>query len=677
MFSLPPLKMASVVLLPSVLSVLGILYAPDSESPASPVAATSSYTIHGCALPLNPPLVPSHSPDGYPNEVTNIQGPSHGTISRPNAYNASYCPDYGYVGEDSFSYTVCELRPEGQSCGSGTATLNVVNQAPNGGGDFYNVHGTTVIGPFLVNDSDPDGDTLTCGDSHHECIINFPQHGQLFGLPQPDKKSYTPAFGYTGPDSFMYNACDGLGLCTPTTVTLSVNNSAPTLGNDQYMIPGSFTTIGPFLVNDSDPDGDSLGQPVTVSGPSHGSLFGLQQPDKKAYSPNSGFSGTDSFTYEVCDNLGKCSTATVTLYVIGNGVNLGVCEDGCKMTVGEPINVTNGNMYLTQNDYQLPSVGYGIDATRTYNSGSDSIGLFGRGWSTDYDASVAALDSNMLRFTRGDGRAIYFGRPVGSSGVFTPVIGDFHAQLSQSGGGFTLVFKDGSVQQFNSAGKLLSLADRNGNTTSLTYSGNGFLSSVVDPVGRSLTINTNTNGRVTSISDTMGTVATYTYGGNNQLLSVTYADNSAFNFSYDGSFRLTAVTDALGNTVEAHTYDGQGRALTSERHGGVNRYTLTYVNSTHTNVTDALSRVTKYTYDTSKGRNVVTQVEGLCSCGSSQTETWTYDSQLNVTSRTDALNHVTSFTYDGDGNRLTATDATGTVTFAYNGFGQALTRTDQ
>ena len=47
--------------------------------------------------------------------------------------------------------------------------------------------------------------------------------------------------------------------------------------------------------------------------------------------------------------------------------------------------------------------------------------------------------------------------------------------------------------------------------------------------------------------------------------------------AYEGSFRLTAVTDALGNIVEAHTYDGQGRALTSEKHGGVERYTLTYV----------------------------------------------------------------------------------------------------
>src|SRR6185295_2807633 len=123
------------------------------------------------------------------------------------------------------------------------------------------------------------------------------------------------------------------------------------------------------------------------------------------------------------------------------------------------------------------------------------------------------------------------------------------------------------------------------------------------------------NGQVLSISDTMGAIATYTYGGSSQLLSVTYADNSAFQFSYDGSLRLTTVTDALGNVVESHTYDGQGRAITSAKHGGVELHTLNFVSATETDVTDALGRVTKYTFDKSRGRNVVTRVVGLCNCG--------------------------------------------------------------
>ena len=60
-----------------------------------------------------------------------------------------------------------------------------------------------------------------------------------------------------------------------------------------------------------------------------------------------------------------------------------------------------------------------------------------------------------------------------------------------------------------------------------------------------------------------------------------------------------------------------------------------------------------------------------------QVQTWEYDEQLNVTSMTDALNHSTSYTYDANGNQLTETDPTGTVTYTYNDFGEVLTMTNQ
>jgi RHS repeat-associated protein len=672
MFVRAPRKFHSLLIAPAMLPFLMLFGASVPNNP--PVAVNDSYTIHGCALPLNPSLAANDfDPDNDPISIIGFpQPPSHGSLSRGEGNAVSYCPAYGYVGSDSFTYEICDNQ---SACSIGTVSLNVVNQPPNGGADFYNVHGSTIVGPFLVNDSDPDGDNVTCGDVAHECILTFPQHGSLSGVTQPDKKLYGPTFGYTGPDSFTYNACDSLGLCTPTTVNISVNNNAPIAGDDAYLIPGPSTIIGPFLVNDSDPDGDGLGQPDIVSFPQHGSLFGIAQPDKKLYSATAGFAGTDSFTYRICDDLGKCSIATVTLYVIGDGTNDG--ETSCNLNVGGPINVTNGNMYLQQNDYQLPSVGYGIGATRTYNSNSQQVGLFGRGWSTQYDESIVAYDNSLLRFNQGDGRAIYFGRPIGSSGAFTPVIGDFHAQLTQNGNGFSLTLKNGSLQQYSSAGKLISLTDRNGNTTSLTYGGNGFLSSVTDPFGRVLTVATNANGLVTSISDTMGTVATYTYGGSNQLLSVTYADNSAFQYGYDGNFRLTTASDALGNVVESHTYDAQGRALISEKQGGVEHYSLSFISDTETDVTDALGHVTKYFFDKSKGRNVVTSVQGLCSCGSgSQTQTWTHDNQLNVVTHTNALGQIASYTYDANGNRLTATGVLGTSSFTYNQFGEVLTATD-
>ncbi len=237
------------------------------------------------------------------------------------------------------------------------------------------------------------------------------------------------------------------------------------------------------------------------------------------------------------------------------------------------------------------------------------------------------------------------------------------------------------MHQFNSAGKLVSLTDRNNNTITLTLNGNGKPVTITDASQRTINITYDSYDRIGLLSDSLGTIATYTHGFWGRLTRVTYPDGSQFNFTdqfIGNSIYVIRVTDALGNVLESHTYDSQGRALTSEIAGnGTERYTLSYVSPTETHVTDALNRVTKYFFDTTKGRNVVTRVEGSCSCGGgSQVQTWIYDSQLNLTSKTDALNHTTTYTYDADGNRFTETNALGTTTFTYNAFGDVLTRTD-
>ena len=354
-------------------------------------------------------------------------------------------------------------------------------------------------------------------------------------------------------------------------------------------------------------------------------------------------------------------------------ISLGTLENAgmtpCKGSVGRPVNVTNGNVYLEQTDYQLPGIGEALGITRTYNSISQRVGLFGRGWTSAYDEMVVTNPNNQLELTLPDGQLVSFATP------------DFFGQVIKNGDGtYTLTFKDGRIHQFNTAGKLSSLIDRNGNQTLLSYDLNGRLSSITDPFNRVLNATTNASGRLLSISDSLGTVATYTYGGSNELLSVTYADGSKYQFAYvpvTGGLALSSVTDALGNVLEQHDYDSQGRGITSQAHGGVERYTLTYVSATETDVTDALGRVTKYFYHRVKSRFVVDRVEGLCSCGSgSQTQSWTYDNQSNVLSHTNALGHSAGYTYDANGNQLSATGVLGTSSFTYNQFGEVLTATD-
>ncbi len=558
-------------------------------------------------------------------------------------------------------------------------TLRSENLPPVANNDSYTRHGPGTIGPVLQNDSDPDNDPLTAA------LVTTPSHGNLSGI-DGNSFFYSPNPGsFVGTDSFTYRACDQGNACSNVaTVTITVNNQAPVATGEFFPARGAII-IGPMMANDFDPDsGDQLFY-SQVNGASHGTVVGLPNPpypsDVQAYTPNPGYTGIDSFEYKVCDQFFSCSnTVKVVFYVIqAGGENSGstTCPKG--VSVGKPVNISNGNMWLQQMDYSLPGAGAAIQLGRTYNSQSSTTGLFGKGWSTPYDEAIVSYDDNVKRLNAPDGRATYFAREPGSSGPFLPLTGDFHGQLSQTAGGYTLSLKDGSVHQFNSAGKLLSVTDRNGNQTTLQYNLSGKLSSVTDPFGRVLGVLTNLSGRVISVADGTGIVADYTYGANSELLTVTYADNSGYTFAYDGNLRLTTASDKLGNILESHAYDAQGRATTSEKQGGVEHYSLSYVSATETDVTDALGHVTKFFFDTSKGRNVVTQIEGVCGCGGggSQVHTRTYDNNLNVTQTTDGLGHPTNYTYDSVGNPLTVTDGTGTVTFTYNSFGQVLTRTDQ
>lgn len=678
------------ILLTSLLFATAIVAMPDyrrseflshaSATNSPPVANDDNYTRHGSGA-IGSLLQNDFDPDGNPMQIDIITFPTQGQLSGL-ATRGFY--DYrlnnpSFTGTDTFTYQACD---NSNACSAtATVTIQIVNQAPVANPDSYTVHGTTNIGPMRVNDSDPDGDAISWD------YVSAPSHGTMFGLPNPyppDVKSYVPTYGYTGPDSFTYKVCDEFGICSsPATVTLSVVNNPPAPGYDSYLVNGS-TIIGPLLANDSDPEGDEFNNdPTILVSPSHGALQGLPYPayphDVKRYVPDEGFAGTDTFQYEITDSLGASGTTTVALHVLEGDDAENAGATSCNARLGEPVNVTNGNMYLQQTDYHLPGVGPALNVARTYNSKLQTMGIFGRGWSSAYDESIKVYGATFIRLNLPDGRAVHFARPD-SSGAFAPVEKDFHGQPSQNGdGSFTLSFPEGTIHQFDASGRLLSLADRYNSQATLAYDAAGKLVSLTDPFGRVLSFTTNAGGQVVSISDTLGTIANYVYGGMNQLLSVTYSDNSAFQFSYDADFRLTSVSDALGNLVEAHTYDSQGRALTSQKHGGVELYTFDYVGDTQTDVTDALGHTTSFTIDKSKGRNVVTRVEGFCDCGggSSQVQTWDYDSQLNLTAATNALNHTFTYTYDANGNPLTETDTTGTITFTYNEFGEVLTETDQ
>ncbi|MFT5410676.1 MAG: hypothetical protein ACI9NC_003409 [Verrucomicrobiales bacterium] len=101
------------------------------------------------------------------------------------------------------------------------------------------------------------------------------------------------------------------------TVEYAINTFAPpTTANDDTVATQLETAIDiQVLANDSDPQGDPL-TPSVTSPPSSGTGSATVNPNNTIhYAPGTGFSGFDSFTYQIDDGNGNTSSATVTVNV--------------------------------------------------------------------------------------------------------------------------------------------------------------------------------------------------------------------------------------------------------------------------------------------------------------------------------------------------------------------------
>jgi VCBS repeat-containing protein len=93
-------------------------------------------------------------------------------------------------------------------------------------------------------------------------------------------------------------------------------NVAPVANDDAYSTPLDTTlnvSAPGVLGNDTDPNGDDLSA-IKVSDPSHGSVD-LNSDGSFAYTPDTGYTGEDSFTYKANDGQADSNTATVTITV--------------------------------------------------------------------------------------------------------------------------------------------------------------------------------------------------------------------------------------------------------------------------------------------------------------------------------------------------------------------------
>lgn len=129
--------------------------------------------------------------------------------------------------------------------------------------------------------------------------------------------SYTPNPNFNGSDSFAYTVRDTLGnLSNSAAVLVSVTaiNDLPVASADSFnAVQGSTDNLLDVLDNDSDVDGDT--PTITGVGPTDNGGTAGTDGSVISYTPLAGFTGDETFSYEISDGNTGTASALVTVTV--------------------------------------------------------------------------------------------------------------------------------------------------------------------------------------------------------------------------------------------------------------------------------------------------------------------------------------------------------------------------
>lgn len=371
------------------------------------------------------------------------------------------------------------------------------------------------------------------------------------------------------------------------------------------------------------------------------------------------------------------------------------------------VNVSNGNLVLQSHDDSLVRRGEDAVALRTYNSNGTMNDDNGDNWSMGVysqqltvSGAFGSTGSTIARIAK-DGAVISHARysGTGSAAVYRTVEGDgAHDTIRMVGS--DIVWTDGSTgtaemyqlsggsyrlsqitdavgnvltYHYDAGGKLASIGAATGEATYFEYAGNNLARVYTTFLDASSVLQTQTSVRYAydtanrlsmvtvdltpvdnSIVDNNTYVTTYTYtdASSRRVASIAQTDGSSLVFTYDGSNRVSSVTDALGR-VTSYSYNTAGTG------------------NWYTDVTDPTGSVTRYTFSSTSGR--LASVREPLVNGAQPTTQFSYDSDRNVSRITNARGAATEFSYDTAGNLLLQRDYLGnTVRRYYNANNQLI-----
>lgn len=333
-----------------------IIIVEDFDPDGNPPVANNDIivTINGQAVVINV-SGNDYDIDGGIIFTSPITFTSNGTISLNLDGTFYYVPDDGFIGVDSFIYITCDIE---NNCTEAIVYITVLPDPnlPIAGNDYEStIVNTGINGNVLTNDADPNGGALVINTTP---LID-PLNGTVTINPD-GSYTYIPNDGFIGTDTFTYEVCDEDGNCTTATVTIVVGpdsgnggNMPPFAADDEYTGINTLPIQGNVLLNDYDLEGGLTINTTPITLPTNGTVT-INPDGSYTYIADSTFTGIDSFQYEVCDEQGACTIATVYINVFALPVLLG---SNFPPYAGDDANGTVQNIpvsgNVTLNDFDL------------------------------------------------------------------------------------------------------------------------------------------------------------------------------------------------------------------------------------------------------------------------------------------------------------------------------------
>ena len=229
-------------------------------------------------------------------------------ITNANTGAYRYTPNPDATGTDSFTFKANDGLLDSNIAGI-SVVIAAVNDVPIANNGSLNANEDATASGVL-SASDADGDALA-----YSIVTNAGNGSAAITNAATGAYIYTPNQDATGIDSFTFKVNDGqLDSSTATiTVNLAAVNDAPIANNGSVNTSENMSVNGVLSV--SDVEGDALNISIVTNGAKGTVIITNAATGAYTYTPNTGATGVDSFTFKANDGQLDSNTATITVNI--------------------------------------------------------------------------------------------------------------------------------------------------------------------------------------------------------------------------------------------------------------------------------------------------------------------------------------------------------------------------